>query len=102
MIELAPFTVAVILGMSVVTYLTKAGGLWLLGTVELSDRARTGLEALPGGIVVAIIAPTLLQGGAAEWLAAGIVVVVAARTDGILPALVTGVGAVVVFRTVGL
>lgn len=88
--------------MSIVTYLTKASGLWLLGTVDLSARARTGLEALPGGIVVAILAPTLLQGGVPEWLAAGLVLGVAARTDGILPALVTGVAAVVAFRMVGL
>jgi uncharacterized membrane protein len=100
--ELARFTVAVILCMSLVTYLTKASGLWLLGTVDLSDRARTGLEALPGGIVVAILASALLQGGIAEWLAAALVGGVAAKTDGILPALVIGVGAVVAFRMVGL
>lgn len=102
MSELARFTVAVILGMSLVTYLTKASGLWLLGTVDLSERARTGLEALPGGIVVAILAPSLLQGGVAEWLAAALVVGVAARTDGVLPALATGVGGVVAFRMAGL
>lgn len=38
--------------MSVVTYVTKAGGLWILNRVELSERAHVGLEALPGGVIV--------------------------------------------------
>jgi uncharacterized membrane protein len=91
-------TLAVVAGMCVLTYATKAGGLWLLGRIDLSERARAGLTVLPGGIVVAIVAPRLAAGGPAEWAAAALVVAVAHRTDNMLLALVVGVGAVLLLR----
>lgn len=98
MIEFSLLAVAAILGMSVVTYATKAGGLWILDQIELSEQAHAGLEALPGGIIVAILAPQLVRGGPPEWAAALLVVVVAHRTDSILLALVVGVGSVLLLR----
>lgn len=95
-----PTVVVVIAGMAAVTYLTKAGGLWLLTRVEISDRAEAGLEVLPGAIVVAVLGPELAAGGPSEWLAGGVVAVVAWRTGNIFLALIAGVGAVVAFRTV--
>lgn len=91
-------TLAVIAAMCAVTYATKAGGLWLLRRVEPSDRLRASLEALPGGIIVAILAPRLAAGGPPEWAAGAAVVVVAHRTDSVLLALVVGVVAVLLFR----
>lgn len=99
-VDLSPVVVAVVLGMSLVTYATKAGGLWLLGGVELSPPARAGLEALPGGIIVAILAPRLLRGGLPEWCAAVAVLAVAHRTDSVLLSLAVGVAAVLVLRGV--
>lgn len=96
--ELSPLVVAVVLGMSAVTYATKAGGLWLLDGRELSPATRTGLEALPGGIIVAVLVHRLLDGGLAEWGAALAVVVVARRTDSVLLALCVGVGSVLLLR----
>lgn len=102
MIDLSPDVVAVVLAMAGVTYATKAGGLWALGRVEIPPRAETALEALPGGVVVAILAVELARGGPPEWAAAGLVAVVASRTERVLLALATGVGAVVLLRSWGL
>lgn len=96
MAELDPLVVGVVAAMAVGTYATKAGGLWLLGRVDLSDRAERGLEALPGAVVVAILGPELVAGGPTEWVAAGLVAVVAWRTGSVLAALVVGVGTVAV------
>ena len=90
--------VAVILGMAVLTYLTKVGGLWILSRLEVSERLEAGLSVLPGAIVIAILGPELAAGGPAEWGAAAVVVVIAWRTDNILLALCGGVLAVVAFR----
>ncbi|MFP8890831.1 AzlD family protein [Natrialbaceae archaeon A-CW2] len=90
--------VAVILGMAVLTYLTKVGGLWILSRLEVSERLEAGLSVLPGAIVIAILGPELAAGGPAEWGAAVVVVVISWRTDNILLALCGGVLAVVVFR----
>lgn len=93
-----PLTVGAILAMAVVTYLTKASGLWLLGRVDLSERAEAGLEALPGAIVVSILAPSVATAGPPTWLAAGVVVLVAWRTENVLAALLVGVGSLLVLR----
>lgn len=99
-LALDPLVVGVIGAMAVATYATKAGGLWLLDGVDLSDRTRAGLEAVPGAIVVSILGPELAAAGPAEWSAGGVAVLVAWRTDSLALALVTGVGAVLAFRSV--
>nr|WP_283102388.1 AzlD domain-containing protein [Haloplanus sp. XH21] len=88
----------VIAVMCLVTYATKASGLWLLARLDLSDRAQAGLSALPGGIIIAILAPRLATGGPPEWAAGGVVVLIAHRTDSVLLALVVGVVALLLFR----
>ena len=98
--ELDPFVVAVIAAMGVATYVTKAGGLWLLGTVDLSPRVEAGLEILPGAIIVSILAPELIGGTLATWLAAAVVLVVAWRTDSITVSLGAGVVAILALRAV--
>ena len=98
--ELNPFVVAVIAAMGVATYVTKAGGLWLLGRVDLSPRIESGLEILPGAIIVSILAPELIGATLATWLAAGVVLVVAWRTESITLSLAVGVVAILVLRTV--
>lgn len=89
---------AVVLGMSAVTYATKAGGFWVLDRVEPSDSVREALDALPGGIVVAILAVRLLDGGPPEWVAGLAVVGVAHRTDSVLLAMTAGVGVLLLLR----
>jgi uncharacterized membrane protein len=101
-LSLDPLVVGVVLAMAVVTYATKAGGLWLLGHVDVSDRAEAGLETLPGAVVVSILAPELASAGPAGWTAAGVVAVVTWRTGSVLLAIVAGVGGVVLLRGVGL
>jgi uncharacterized membrane protein len=84
--------------MALATYATRAGGLWLANRFDLSERAGAWLDAIPGAILVSLVAPTVLTGGLAEALAAVTVVVVAFRTGSLPLAMATGVGAVVVLR----
>ncbi|WP_336325577.1 AzlD family protein [Halovenus sp. HT40] len=97
-LQLDPFVVAVVLGMSVATYVTKAGGLWLLSRIEVSDRVESGLEILPGVIIISILGPELISAGPAEWGAAGIVLFVMWRSDNVVLSLLCGVVAVQIFR----
>ncbi|MDQ2055414.1 MULTISPECIES: AzlD domain-containing protein [Halobellus] len=98
MAELDPVVVVTILAMSVTTYATKAGGFWLLSRIELSPRIERGLDALPGAIVVSLLAPELTKLGPAGWIAATAVLVVAWRNDGTLAALGVGMVTVVALR----
>ena len=96
---LEPTILLAILLMALATYATRAGGLWIANRFELSERAGAWLDAIPGAILVSLVAPTVLLGGPAEALAAVAVVLVALKTGSLPAAMVTGVGAVLVLRT---
>ena len=97
--RLDPLTITTILLMAVATYATRAGGLWLASRLELSGRVEAWLDYIPGAILVSIVAPVVLASGLAEALAALAVVLVASRTGNLPVAMVTGVCAVLVLRT---
>ena len=56
-------TVAAILVMALVTYLTRVGGFWLMRLVPEGGFVRSWLHHLPGAVVIAILAPMALEGG---------------------------------------
>jgi branched chain amino acid efflux pump len=98
-VRLDPLTIITILLMAVATYATRAGGLWLASRLALSGRVEAWLDFIPGAILVSIVAPVVLASGLAEALAALAVVLVASRTGSLPVAMVTGVFAVLVLRT---
>jgi uncharacterized membrane protein len=68
--------IALLAAMTVTVYLTRAGGYWLIGRVTIGPRLRRMLNALPGAVIAATIAPILVQGGVRallSMLAAGTV-----------------------------
>lgn len=99
-LHLGSSVVAVIVGMTLVTYATKAGGFWVLSRISVSDRVEAGLDVLPGAIIVSILGPELLEAGPAEWGASAVVLVVMVRTENVLIALLSGLVAVLSLRTV--
>lgn len=97
--QINPQVLLITLGMALVTYLTRMGGLWLMSRVTLSGPVKTWLSYLPGAVVVAIVAPTVLGNGLAEMGAALATVLVAVRTRNVLLSMVIGVGVVLGLRT---
>jgi uncharacterized membrane protein len=93
-------TLITILGMALVTYATRAGGFWLMGLVTPSPRIEAWLRQIPGSVLVAIVAPTVLASSLAETLAALATVLVAIRTKNVLAAMVIGVAAVFLLRLI--
>lgn len=87
-----------ILGMAVVTYATRAGGLWLMGRVTPWPAMAAWLRHIPGAVLIAIVAPTVFSSGPAEALAAAATALVAARTGNVLLAMAGGVAAVLGLR----
>ena len=97
---LDPLALLTIILMAAVTYATRAGGPWLLrrlGDVP-TGRLAAWLSAIPGAVLVAIVAPNVLAAGPGGLLAALAVALVAARTGAILPAMLTGVAFIFVWR----
>ena len=93
-------TLFTILGMALVTYATRAGGFWLMGLVTPSPRVEAWLKQIPGAVLVALIAPTVLASSIAETLAAVATVLVAIRTKNVLIAMLVGVATVALLRLI--
>jgi uncharacterized membrane protein len=87
-----------IFGMALATYATRAGGLWLMHRTTPSPIVRAWLEYIPGTVLVAIIAPLILQGGVASFVGTTVVVLVMLRTGHFLLAAGAGVVAVWLLR----
>ncbi len=75
--------VAAIFAMAAATYPMRAGGFWLMGHIPLTPRIRKILEASPGAVIVATIAPIIVREGvpAAVAVLAGGIVMYAWRRD---------------------
>lgn len=80
-----------VLGMALATYVTRAGGFWLMGHITLSRRIERWLRFVPGTLLVAIVAPGIVAGGPAAVGASIATVVVAARTRQLLLAMIAGI-----------
>jgi len=79
-----------ILLMGLATYVTRSSGYLLLRWRRPGPRRAAGLEAMPGAILISIIAPGIADGGVSTWVAAALTLVMAAR----LPAAVAVAGGV--------
>ena len=84
MIEKDAFGFFVVLAaMTVVVYVTRIAGYWLIGRLVIGPRLRRMLDALPGSIIAATVVPTLVQGGprAIVALSATALVMIVVRRD---------------------
>lgn len=92
--------VLTILGMALVTYLTRAGGLWLMSLITPSPRVEAWLSQIPGAVLISIIAPAIFLTSLAQTLAALATLLAAIYTKNILVAMIVGVASVWLLRTV--
>jgi uncharacterized membrane protein len=92
-------TLAAILAMAAVTYATRLAGFALVRRLRLTGRARQALEATPGAVLVALIAPAILTRGPADALA-GLITILAALRLPVLAVVVVGVVSAGVLRAV--
>jgi uncharacterized membrane protein len=92
-------TFAAILAMAIATYLTRIAGVWLIARLRIAGRLQAALEAMPAAILTAVIAPTVLATGPAEFLA-GVIAILAALRLPLLAVVAVGVAAVVVLRLI--
>lgn len=92
---------AIIVAMALVVFLCRAGGFWLIGRVTIGPRLSRILDALPGAIIAATIAPLLVHGGPSGLaaVAAALVAMLLVRKD--FAAVVAGVAAAAFVRLAG-
>ncbi|MBI6920800.1 MULTISPECIES: AzlD family protein [Pseudomonas] len=85
MIDVA--TLVTLVGMAVVTYLTRALGFLLLRNRTLGPQLTQVLNAAPGCVLIAVIAPKFVSGHPADLIALGLTVYAATRFS-LLPVVV--------------
>ena len=73
------WTMLTIAAMGVVTYGTRIGGFLLLRNRHLSPRSLAVLEAVPGCVLISVIAPRFVSDKPAELLALAITLLAAWR-----------------------
>ncbi|MBI2092715.1 MAG: AzlD domain-containing protein [Deltaproteobacteria bacterium] len=91
-------TGVVIFGMAVVTYLTRASGFYLVSRVKVSGKLEAFLNAIPGTVLVSLVAPVVLADGPAESIASLAVVLTAWKSRNLPLAMVVGIVTVWVLR----
>lgn len=87
-----------ILAMTVLTIVARLMGFFILGTVPLTARVRRGLEALPGGVILATIVPITLESGPAGLLGIAVATLVMALSRKDWLAVALGLGCVAGYR----
>lgn len=92
----------IIIGAGVVTYLTRAGGFWVLSRFErIHPRVEAGLNAVPAAVLTTLVAPQMAQGGIAELAAFAAAAVVGLRL-GMTGGFIAGWLVVIALRAMGL
>lgn len=91
----------ILAAMTVAVYLTRAGGFWLLGHFHIGPRLHRILDALPGAVIAATVAPILLKGGVSALFAivAATLAMLVVRND--FAAVVAGVAVAALVRAGG-
>ncbi|RUU24443.1 AzlD family protein [Mesorhizobium sp. M7A.T.Ca.TU.009.01.3.2] len=88
------FTIVLMAG---VTYLTRIGGYVVLRNRTLSGRATAVMEAAPGCLLIAVIAPAFVSKSPADILALAVTLVAATRLS-MLPTVLIGVASAGLLR----
>ncbi len=93
-----PTALLAIVLMALVTYLTRAGGYWMMGRVTISPRIEAGLAYLPGAVLIALVVPATVEEGVPGVLALAATAVLMRRTGNLFLAMVAGVGTIWLMR----
>ena len=91
-----------ILGMALVTYLTRAGGVLLMGIVPVTPRVEAFLRYLSSSVLVALVVPAVIEScDPATFVAVAVTVLVMAVSRQLVAAMLVGVVAAALLRQWG-
>lgn len=87
---------------SLATYSLRFGGLMLASRLPRSGRFKRGMDALPGALLLSLVAPTAVAEGAWGVGAALLTALVVLRTRNPLIAMLAGMAVILAQRRLGL
>lgn len=89
---------AAIVIMALVTYLTRAGGVFVMARVPIGPKVERFINAMAGSVLVAVITPMAVQGDWGARLALVATLVVMLATQKALAAITAGILAAALWR----
>lgn len=92
----------VTLGLAAATLLIRLSGVWIGHRLPQTGPVARGLNALPGCLIIALVATLLMSGGPAEWIAGAIAAVTALATRSLPLTMATGIATVALLRFQGM
>jgi len=87
-----------ILGMALITFAIRAGGFLIAGRLPSTGFVATWLRHIPGAVLASLVAPAVINGGVAEWIASAAAALAYLATRNIFSTIVAGVLAVYLAR----
>lgn len=94
----SPEALLAILGMALVTFAIKAGGLLLANRLPRDGFAAAWIKHIPGAVLASLVAPAIVTGNVAEAVAAVATAVMFLLTRSLIAAMTTGVVTVFLVR----
>lgn len=94
-------TYIVIAAAAAVTYCLRLGGLLLAGRMPTTGRFKRFMDALPGTILLSLIAPAALAGGVWSLLATAATALCSLKTGNVFISMVLGVAIIALSRWFG-
>jgi branched-subunit amino acid transport protein len=91
-------SIVVILGMAAVTYAIRAGGFLIAERLPSTGFMALWMRNIPGAVLAALIAPDVLKGGPAAWMATAAATLVYFATRNVFATIVGGVLAMFLLR----
>jgi uncharacterized membrane protein len=83
---------------ALVTYLLRVGGLMLAGRLPNAGKMKLFMDALPGTVLISLIAPGVFSAGLWGWIATLVTALCAYKTKNPFLAMLVGVLLVAVMR----
>lgn len=87
---LDPLVLLAIVGMTLATYLTRAGGYLVFRSVKPPPAVRDALGYIPGALFVSYVVPALVAGGVPQWAGAAATAVLMLATRQLSVAILGG------------
>ena len=91
-------TIIAILGMAAVTYAIRAGGFLIAERLPSTGFMALWMRNIPGAVLAALIAPDVLRGGPAAWIATAAATLAYLVTRNVFATIVGGVLAMFLLR----
>jgi branched chain amino acid efflux pump len=93
--------IGAVLLLSLVTFATRIGGVWIMSNVPITPRIEAFLKYMAASVLIAIVVPATLSGSARIWVAVAAAVVTMAASGSALGAMLIGTALAAIGRGLG-